>query len=154
MTFPSLKTTAEISRASITRYVDRSVWDNWVRGAGPPPIRTRLGWLLFYHAMDVRDPNRYKLGAMVLDAQDPTKILYRSRVPVLEPEEWYENNGWKSGVVYSCGAVVKDGDLYVYYGGADSVVCVAVANLDHFLDELVKYGTPRLAKRSSVKGKN
>ncbi len=141
-------------KSQYTRYVDRSVWDNWVRGAGPPPIRTRLGWLLLYHAMDVRDPNRYKLGAMVLDAQDPTKILYRSRVPVLEPEEWYENNGWKSGVVYSCGAVVKDGDLYVYYGGADSVVCVAVANLDHFLDELVKYGTPRLAKRSSVKGKN
>jgi predicted GH43/DUF377 family glycosyl hydrolase len=130
---------------------DAKEWDNLMRGAGPPPIRTRLGWLLFYHAMDARDPNRYKLGAMVLDAGDPTKILYRSRVPILEPEEWYENTGWKSGVVYSCGAVVKDGELYVYYGGADSVVCVAVANLDHFLDELVRYGTPRLIKRGSVK---
>ena len=103
--------------------------------------------------MDVRDPNRYKLGAMVLDANDPTKMLYRSRVPILEPEEWYENTGWKSGVVYSCGAVVKDGELYVYYGGADSVVCVAVANLDRFLDELVQHGTPRLIKKNNVKGK-
>jgi len=141
-------------KSRYSRYADRSVWDNWVRGAGPPPIRTKLGWLLLYHAMDIRDPNRYKLGAMVLDINDPTKILYRSRVPILEPEEWYENNGWKSGVVYSCGAVVKDGELYVYYGGADAVVCVAMANLDRFLDELVKYGTPQLTKKNKVKGKN
>jgi predicted GH43/DUF377 family glycosyl hydrolase len=133
------------------RFSDSAGWDNWMRGAGPPPIRTRLGWLLFYHAMDTRDPNRYKLGAMILDFNDPTKILYRSRLPILEPEEWYENTGWKSGVIYSCGAVVKEGELYVYYGGADSVVCVAIANLEHFLDELVRYGTPRLVKRGNVK---
>jgi predicted GH43/DUF377 family glycosyl hydrolase len=126
-------------------------WERMVRGAGPPPIRTRLGWLVFYHATDKREPNRYKLGAMILDMNDPTKVLYRSRVPVLEPEEWYENTGWKSGVVSSCGAVAKDGELYLYYGGADSVVCVAAANLDHFLDELVRYGTPRLTKKSNVK---
>jgi len=119
-------------------------WDSWIRGAGPPPIRTKLGWLLFYHAMDVRDPDRYKLGAMILDANDPSKILFRSRVPILEPDAYYENSGFKSGVVYSCGAVVKDGELYVYYGGGDSVVCVAMANLDTFLDELQKYGTPQL----------
>ena len=93
-------------------------------------MKTRLGWLLFYHAMDMHDPNRYKLGAMILDAEDPTKILYRSKVPVLEPDAYYENQGFKSGVVYSCGAVVKDDELFVYYGGADSVVCVAVANLE------------------------
>ena len=129
------------------------VWDSRMRGAGPPPIRTRLGWLLLYHAIEEHESSRYKLGAMILDADDPTKILYRSRVPVLEPEEWYENTGWKSGVIYSCGAVVKDGELYVYYGGADSVVCVAVANLEHFLDELVRYGTPRLAKKNNIKVK-
>jgi predicted GH43/DUF377 family glycosyl hydrolase len=101
--------------------------------------------------MDVRDPNRYKLGAMILDIADPTKVLYRSQVPILEPEEWYENTGWKSGVVYSCGAVVKEGELYVYYGGADSVVCVAVANLEHFLNELTRSGAPQLVKKSDDK---
>lgn len=119
-------------------------WDSWIRGAGPPPIKTELGWLLFYHAMDAKDPNRYKLGAMILDANDPTKILYRSQSPILEPDFAYENRGFKSGVVYSCGAVVKDGELYVYYGGGDSVVCVAMARLDKFLDDLKKYGTPKL----------
>lgn len=149
--FSDLESDSANIRSHYSRFSDGQGWDSWVRGAGPPPIRTRLGWLLFYHAMDIRDPNRYKLGAMILDADDPTKILYRSSVPVLEPEEWYENTGWKSGVIYSCGAVVKDGELYVYYGGADSVVCVAVANLDHFLDELVKRGAPRLTKKSSMK---
>lgn len=120
-------------------------WDSWIRGAGPPPIRTKLGWLLFYHAMDVRDPDRYKLGAMILDINDPTKILYRSRVPILEPDMEYESSGYKTGVVYACGAVVKEGELYVYYGGGDAVVCVAMANLDQFLDELARYGTPQLS---------
>lgn len=143
-------TLAELEREErvITSRYDRisrtGSWDSWIRGAGPPPIRTKLGWLLFYHAMDVRDPDRYKLGAMILDLKDPTKVVYRSRVPILEPDMYYENSGFKSGVVYSCGAVVKDGELYVYYGGGDSVVCVAMANLDMFLDELAKYGTPHL----------
>jgi predicted GH43/DUF377 family glycosyl hydrolase len=80
-------------------------------------------------------------------------VLYRSQGPVLEPEEWYENSGWKSGIIYSCGAVVKDGELYVYYGGADSVVCVAIANLDRFLDELKKRGNPKLVKKDKPAGK-
>jgi predicted GH43/DUF377 family glycosyl hydrolase len=119
-------------------------WESLVRGAGPPPIKTKLGWLVFYHAIDRDDPGRYKLGAMVLDEKDPTKVLYRSQGPILEPLAHYENNGLKSGIVYSCGAIVKDGELYVYYGGADSVVCVAMANLDNFLDELKRFGTPKL----------
>ena len=125
--------------------LEKGVWDNRMRGAGPPPIKTSLGWLLLYHAIDERESSRYKLGAMILDVNDPTKILYRSRVPVLEPEAYYENNGFKAGIVYSCGAVVKDGELYVYYGGSDSVVCVAMAKLDTFLEELKRFGAPKLA---------
>ncbi len=62
------------------------VWDSRVRGSGPPPIKTREGWLLLYHAVDATEPNRYKLGAMVLDLNDPTKVLYRSQGPVLQPK--------------------------------------------------------------------
>jgi len=122
----------------------RQAWDSWVRGAGPPPIKTEKGWLLFYHAMDHNDPNRYKLGAMLLDLADPTKILYRSAGPVLEPDACYENEGFKAGVVYSCGAVAIDGKLFVYYGGADSVTCVATADLDSFLNELITTGAPKV----------
>ncbi len=111
-------------------------WDSFVRGAGPPPLKTEHGWLLFYHAIDERDPGKYKLGAMLLDLNDPTKVLHRSSIPVLSPEENYENEG-KPGVVYACGAVIRGEMLYVYYGGADKVVCVAFAPLRTFLKALM-----------------
>ncbi|MDO8469901.1 MAG: glycosidase [bacterium] len=121
----------------------KGCWDKWLRGAGAPPLKTRDGWLLFYHAMD-NDWSKYKVGAMLLDLTDPTKILRRSKEPVLEPKESYENSGYKPGVVYVSGAVVKDGNLMVYYGGADNYVCVAYANLDEFLEALKKEVKPKL----------
>lgn len=131
-------------------------WDSWVRGAGPPPIKTKYGWLLLYHAMSDKDPNRYKLGAMILDSRNPSKVLYRSKQALLEPDECYENEGFKAGVVYSCGAVVipapsgKKGEeeLFVYYGGADTVVCVAVANLEELLQQIMADQKPVLKKVS------
>ncbi|MDP1689671.1 MAG: hypothetical protein Q8L52_00460 [bacterium] len=118
-------------------------WHVHVRSAGPPPIKTNKGWLVLYHAHDAKEPSRYKLGAMLLDLVDPTKILYRAAAPVLSPDEHYENHG-KPGIVYACGAVVRNGTLFVYYGGADKVVCVATAPLDSFLDALVRGGQPEL----------
>jgi len=118
--------------------------DKLIRGVGPSPIKTKYGWLVLYHKMEKHDTNRYKLWAMILDAKDPTKILYDSNQPILEPDVWYENEGYKSGVVYSCGAVIKDGELFVYYGGADKVSCVATTNLDKFLKELMRSGASKL----------
>jgi len=121
-------------------------WDNWLRGAGPPPIKTKVGWLLLYHAMDRRDPGKYKVGAMILDLDNPSKILFKSKEPILEPVEDYENHGFKSGVVYASGAIVKDKMLYIYYGGADSYVCVVYANLGKFLRSMVKGSKPKVKK--------
>jgi len=124
----------------------KGVWDSRPRGVGPPPIKTDEGWLIIYHAIDDRDPGRYKMGAIILDYENPEKVLYRSVAPILEPDEVYENDGFKSGVVYSCGAVTMDGTLFVYYGGADTVVCVATANLNEFLSALKKGGTVNMKK--------
>ena len=114
----------------------RLFWDSRKVGAGAPPIKTDKGWLLIYHAIGEEDPGRYKMGAMLLDIADPTKVLARSFRPILEPEEHYENEGYKYGVAYPCGAVVVDNNLLVYYGGADTVTCVAKAELSSFLGEL------------------
>jgi predicted GH43/DUF377 family glycosyl hydrolase len=111
-------------------------WHKRVRSAGPPPLKTDKGWLVFYHAHDADEPNRYKMGAMLLDLDDPTKILYRAASPVISPDEHYENDG-KPGVVYACGATIQGNMLFVYYGGADKVVCVATAPLEPFLDALI-----------------
>jgi predicted GH43/DUF377 family glycosyl hydrolase len=121
--------------------------DRFIRGVGPTPIKTKYGWLVLYHKMEKNETHRYKLWAMILDSKDPTKILYNSKTPILEPDLWYENEGYKSGVVYSCGAVVKDGKLFVYYGGADKVSCVATADLEKFLKELISSSATKLKRK-------
>lgn len=69
---------------------------------------------------------------MILDLKNPKKILYRAEAPLLEPDEWYEND-WKPGVVYVCGAVINDKNIFIYYGGGDKHTCLATANLDELL---------------------
>ena len=118
----------------------RDWWDSRKIGAGAPPLRTDQGWLLIYQAVDDKDASEYKVGAMLLDLEDPSKVIARSAEPILLPREEYENVGFKAGVVYPCGAVIKDKTLFVYYGGADSYVCVATADLDKFVDDLKKTG--------------
>jgi beta-1,2-mannobiose phosphorylase / 1,2-beta-oligomannan phosphorylase len=119
-----------------TRHGD--AWDTIVRGAGAPPIKTELGWLLFYHAMTLDDYGKYKVGAMLLDLNDPGSIIYRSTGPVLKPSAVYENSGFKPGIIYLSGAVVKGRELLLYYGASDSYVCVASCELDKILDNLVE----------------
>ncbi len=111
-------------------------WDSRKIGAGAPPLKTKDGWLLIYYGVDDKDASRYQIGAMLLDINDPTKVLYRSNQPILKPIADYENNGFKPGIVYPCGAVVVNNQLLVYYGAADSYVCVAAADLNQFLNQL------------------
>ena len=129
----------------------KSCWDHYIRGAGAPPLKTPYGWLLFYHANSKKDGWRYKVGALLLDLNDPTKILARSPEPLLEPDSWYEHEGFKAGIVYVSGVAVRDGELLVYYGGADSYVCVAHADFETFLNELKTGGRPRLKQTRVTK---
>jgi len=114
-----------------------SMWDSRKLSVGATPIKTKDGWLVIYHAVDDKDDSRYKIGAMILDLEDPSKVLYRTSNPILEPEEHYENDG-KPGVVYPCGAVVLNKELFVYYGGGDKVVCCATAQLEQFIENVKK----------------
>ena len=116
--------------------VKSSSWDNLKVAAGPPPIKTKEGWLFIYHAIDEKDDLRYKIGAMLLDIKEPTRVLARTKRPILEPLADYENDGLKYGVVYPCGAVVLNDRLFVYYGGADMVTCVATAKMSEFMSQL------------------
>ncbi len=126
-------------------------WDSRKIGVGPPPIKTDEGFLMIYQAVSEKDSGKYKVGAMLLDLKDPTQVIARSNEPVLSPEEWYENDGHKAGVVYPCGAVNLNGNLIIYYGGADTVVCVAQSNLSEFVHNLKRHNdiklTPNLVER-------
>jgi predicted GH43/DUF377 family glycosyl hydrolase len=108
-------------------------WEASKVGAGPPPIRTKRGWLVIYHA--VSNSKVYRAGAAVLDLNEPNRILGRCKHPILEPDKVYETTGDVNNVVFPSGACVIDGTLFLYYGGADRVCCLATANLD----SLVKY---------------
>ncbi len=121
-------------------------WDSKKIGAGAPPIKTDDGWLFIYQAVGYQDPGRYKIGAMLLDKNDPTKVLARCNAPLIAPDLPYENQGHKAGVVYPCGAVIKDNDLFVYYGGADTVTCAATQKVDKFLYELKHSQDPKLQR--------
>ena len=120
-------------------------WDSRKIGVGPPPIKTDEGYLMIYQAVGERDPGRYKMGAMLLDDKDATKVIARSREPILSPDMWYENDGHKAGVVYPCGAVTMENKLIVYYGGADTVVCAATARLDEFVHNLKRHKEIKLS---------
>lgn len=123
-------------------------WDFLLKGSGPPPIKTEIGWLLLYHALEKSDTGKYRLGAMILDFNDPTKVLHRASHPILSPDMHYENEG-KPGVVYASGALVRGDDLYVYYGGGDKVVCVAITPLKKFLKYLTT-GDPKPYKLTKI----
>jgi beta-1,2-mannobiose phosphorylase / 1,2-beta-oligomannan phosphorylase len=98
-------------------------WDQTRIGAGAVPFRTERGWLEFYHGAD-RD-NRYCMGAVLLDAEQPWEILARSEGPVFMPEADYERAGFFGNVVFSCGLLFEDETLKVYYGAADTSICYA-----------------------------
>jgi predicted GH43/DUF377 family glycosyl hydrolase len=127
----------------------RSFWDSQKLSLGAAPIKTERGWLAVYNAVDRRDSSRYKIGAMLLDAKDPLKVIARSRQPLLSPDKWYENDG-KPGIAYPGGAVERDGQLSVYYGGADRVSCVATIPTDELLWHLERDKTPAI-KMSAVR---
>lgn len=102
-------------------------------GGSAPPIKTDEGWLMLYHGVDAN--HCYRVGAVILDLDDPTKILYRTKDYIMEPEADFERNGlYRWGVVFPTGNVVVDGTLYVYYGASDQWCCVATADLRELID--------------------
>lgn len=102
----------------------REYWGHKKFGIAAPPIRTERGWLALFH--HVSDPgNTYRVGAMLLDLADPSRLLAETSADLIEPELDYEKVGDVNNVVFPCGAVLKDGEVWIYYGGADTVVGVA-----------------------------
>lgn len=111
-------------------------WDELRTGASAVPFRVDDGWLELYHGVDRN--TRYAMGALLLDADDPRKVLARSAQPILEPVEPFERTGLFNETIFSCGHVdLGDGRIRMYYGAADSVVAAAdfdVSDIVHSLE--------------------
>ena len=107
-------------------------WEVTKIGGGAQPIRTENGWLIIYHGVD--KDMWYRLGIALLDLEDPTKVVKRQPEWILQPEADWELKGDVANVVFSCGAVLLDRELWVYYGAADTVIGLAKGDIDDFLD--------------------
>ncbi len=109
-------------------------WDSLRVGVGAPPLRTDQGRLLIYHG--VKDMARrpiYRLGLALLDLHNPRKVLARASRWVFAPKTDYEQQGLVPGVVYSCGALLRGDEVWMYYGAADTVIGLAIARTSDLL---------------------
>ncbi|MBP3360645.1 MAG: glycoside hydrolase family 130 protein [Clostridia bacterium] len=112
------------------------VWQNLKVGAGPVPIETTEGWLLIYHGVNQSCSGFvYSVGAAILDIDKPWKVKYRCEPYLLAPKELYECVGDVPNVVFPCAALTdaETGRIAIYYGGADTVVCLAYAQVDELI---------------------
>jgi predicted GH43/DUF377 family glycosyl hydrolase len=138
---------------------DTSFWEEWIKNIdlhtvdfrrnsydhleiGVPPIKTKYGWLLIYshiqnYFSSPEGLNRiFGIEALLLDTNNPTKILGRTRGPILVPEESYELSGYVSNVIFPTGALVEKDKLSIYYGAADTTTCLAYVSLKDLISSM------------------
>lgn len=110
-------------------------WDSARVGAGAAPIKTSEGWLEIYHGAN--SDHRYCLGALLLDLQDPSKVIARSEQPIMEPTAEYELKGFFGNVIFTNGHLIEGDTLRVYYGASDEVICSAEFSIHSILNSLL-----------------
>jgi len=115
-------------------------WDSYRIGASAPPILTDAGWLEIYHGVKMTSAGPiYRIGTIMLDREDPAVVVGQCVEPSLSPREDYERIGDVGNVVFACGAIVEDdGEVKVYYGAADTSICVATASLDEIIESCMR----------------
>jgi beta-1,4-mannooligosaccharide/beta-1,4-mannosyl-N-acetylglucosamine phosphorylase len=118
-------------------------WDELI-GAGPPPVKTEKGWLCVYHGIAMHYQPIYQAGVMLLALEDPSKVIARGRYNILEPRELYETVGQVPNVCFPTGIIVNEYDengfaklksnVSIYYGAADTSVCLATSTIQELLE--------------------
>ena len=117
-------------------------WDTTRIGAAAPPIAIEQGWLLIYYGQKHTSAGPLvRLGAAILDRDDPSKVIARSNIPILAPREQYERIGDVGNVIFSCGAILEDdGRVNLYYGASDSCICLGQAAVDEIVQACMNNG--------------
>jgi predicted GH43/DUF377 family glycosyl hydrolase len=125
------------------------IWQDYKIGPGAHPIKTSKGWLSIYHATtETMAGQIYRLGVSLHDLSDPRKIIGRSHRFILAPEMKYERVGYVGNVVFTCGAIPEpDGTIKIYYGGADTVMCVATGKIDDLIELALEDGPDTTVKQ-------
>jgi predicted GH43/DUF377 family glycosyl hydrolase len=123
-------------------------WETGKIGGATPPVLTQEGWLTLFHAVESRPEGCswhqdyhfcYRTGVMLLDPEDPRKVIARAPAPILEPETPFEKFGTVNNVVFATGIIEAGDELFVYYGCADTAIGVATTKTKKLLDYVLKY---------------
>lgn len=119
---------------------EESAWQCTKIGAGPVPIKTDEGWLIIYHGVITTcNGFRYSMGAALLDLENPSKVLYRSGRYLLAPAELYELAGDVPNVVFPCASLEEGDKITIYYGAADTSVCICFGFISEIIAFIKKY---------------
>ncbi len=117
-----------------------SLWNNVKTGASAVPIKTKEGWLVLYHGVGTNrhyNDEVYSLSLLLLDLNDPSKVIAKSKDPVMIPETEYERKGFVNNVIFSDGMIVREnGDFLLYYGACDEKICLARSSITLLLSAL------------------
>jgi predicted GH43/DUF377 family glycosyl hydrolase len=114
-------------------------WDANKIGLCAPPMETKEGWLILYHGVrTTASGSIYRLGLVLLDLKDPTKVIRRTDEWIFGPKAHYEREGDVDDVVFPCGWIKKDDKILIYYGAADSRLCLATAGFNELIDYIIK----------------
>lgn len=127
----------EWGEPSLLYKVGQCDWEGVRIGAGCPPLKTSKGWLLLYHGVS-RIDQKYRIGFMLLDLENPSRIISKTKNYVMEPDLPFEESEVYPGCVFPTGWVNKDNVLYIYYGTGDKHVALALSSVDEILEELAK----------------
>lgn len=111
-------------------------WEEQRIGGGTPPIKTDKGWFMLYHGVDAKGV--YRVGAVLLDLENPEKVIARTKDFLMEPDRDFELCGIYEGCVFPTGAVVREDTLYVYYGCADQYIGLATCDFEEMIDYLAR----------------
>jgi len=115
-------------------------WDTSRVGTAAPPFKVKDGrWLMLYYGIkDTSAGPLFRIGAAFLDPDNPAKALSRTNIPILSPREQYERVGDIPNLVFSCGAILEDEKLLLYYGASDSCICLGSTTIDEIDQECLK----------------
>ncbi len=113
-------------------------WEAQKIGAASTPVRTDAGWLTLYHGVDAG--SAYRVGVMLLDLEDPRRVIARTPSPIMEPEAYYEKVGLIiPNTIFPTATVIKDGLIYLYYGCTDTSISVATVPVQELLEMVLEY---------------
>ena len=114
-------------------------WDANKIGLCAPPMETKEGWLILYHGVrTTASGSIYRLGLALLDLEDLTRVIRRTDEWIFGPKAHYEREGDVDDVVFPCGWIKKENKVLIYYGAADSRICLATAEFDELIDYILK----------------